>query len=39
MKSLREALKAVQNGKPVALFVRNGKDTRFVEITPEAADN
>lgn len=35
MKSLREALKTVANGKPVALFVRNGKDTRFVEVTPE----
>ena len=38
IKSLQEALKTVQNGKPVALFVRNGKDTRFVEITPEAAN-
>ena len=36
MESLREALKTVANGKPVALFVRNGKDTRFVEVTPEA---
>ena len=35
MKSLREALKTVPNGRPVALFVRNGKDTRFVEVTPD----
>jgi S1-C subfamily serine protease len=35
MKALQEALKAVPNGTPVSLFVRNGKDTRFVEIKPE----
>ena len=35
VKSLREALKACPDGKPVTLFLRKGKDTRFVEVTPE----
>ena len=35
IKGLKAALKEVPNGTPVALFVRNGRDTRFVEVTPE----
>ncbi len=33
--ALKEVLKAIPNRTPAVFFVRNGGDTRFVEITPE----
>ncbi|MCZ6574773.1 MAG: PDZ domain-containing protein [Planctomycetota bacterium] len=33
--SLKAVLQSLPDGKPVTLFVRNGANTRFVEITPE----
>ncbi|MHC4666973.1 MAG: PDZ domain-containing protein, partial [Planctomycetota bacterium] len=39
MDALKKALQAVATGTAVTLFVRQGEDTRFVEITPEADDD
>lgn len=33
--SLEAALAAAPDGTPIALFVRRGQETRFVEVTPE----